>query len=278
MKESIIILIVSAFIILSYLCLKNLFNKACRNYSDTIYVVVLRYFLLIVRSWTRLAYLTMPIIILIMLTHKNETIVFFFLGILILIVAYGVSHIIYTHYGVVKKVLQITSITSDYILYLRPFKHDNSYFEQKTKHITDELSKYTGYKVVSIGNPKLIEQTIDKNSAIYIINNQWKSKITKLKQQAKLIIIQLGDSEGIKWELKNTLDNVDKTLYIIQNKEQLDIFKEHLCNDSDFSPNSYPLIAYYHDISYYIYEISSHEQLTILLIDILKYTIHILTS
>lgn len=116
-----------------------------------------------------------------------------------------------------------------HVLYLRSFKEDR-YFnwlqtihsilggipvykspEEHAAEILEELGT-----VIAIGRPGESLPPVGA-SRIYVIDGDWKSEIVRLLNDAKIVVIRLGSTEGLKWEILQLFDIVapEKILFDI---------------------------------------------------------------
>lgn len=123
-----------------------------------------------------------------------------------------------------------------FCLFLRPFNSDgkhnmSSWFGLNTESTEDNICKELNKQVAQtyvIGNPASFIPSIKSTFNIYATNNEWKTVINKLSNDARIILLKIGNTPGCKWEIKNC---VKKNLYykiiaIIDDSASLSIAKE----------------------------------------------------
>lgn len=153
------------------------------------------------------------------------------------------------------------------ILYLRSFQNDGTYRKRKwwywlllwfspwmsflprsthEEELTTKLAKYG--QVIAIGDP---EEELPKLGALrlYVSHDTWKQTVLTLMQQSQLVILRIGLTEGILWELKNSIKELDSNQFVIwlvqgenEPKDQSNILAQHLHkNSTDIFPQTIPL-------------------------------------
>lgn len=179
-------------------------------------------------------------------TIGNRVIAIFILFLFIPIIYYGVQALlgdIYTTTDVVNKI-------HNFSLYLRPFDTES---HPKSKFLERRFSYFLkGFcKLYAIGNPNSIQPAIG-SELIYATNDEWKASVSQLMNDATIIILRLGNSNGCYWEIKNCFLHKlqHKTIFIANDIFEYQILKDHLCGDETI-PNieltqDCPVAIYYH--------------------------------
>jgi hypothetical protein len=72
--------------------------------------------------------------------------------------------------------------------------------------LADELSRYVG-PVIAIGRPGEPLPELGAHR-LYVDDDHWQEEISRHMRAARLIILRIGDSEGLLWELQQLLDTV----------------------------------------------------------------------
>ncbi|MBR0237643.1 MAG: hypothetical protein IJQ39_06115 [Thermoguttaceae bacterium] len=110
-----------------------------------------------------------------------------------------------------------------YILYLRSFNDD---FETNKPLVgadfnTEEEILVKSLKnlgmVVAIGRPSEPAPPLGAKR-IYVSNDQWQDKVQELSADARLVVLRLGETEGLKWEWEfclDTIEDISKLLLIV---------------------------------------------------------------
>lgn len=114
------------------------------------------------------------------------------------------------------------------ILYLRSFKDDeltakevNSFLrpgvseEEALVTVLDDIAP-----VLGVGRPN--EKYLPDGAACFVITDaQWQEKVAELAQKAELVVLRLGSTAGVLWELQYCLENLDlkKLLLILPNSK-----------------------------------------------------------
>ncbi len=153
------------------------------------------------------------------------------------------------------------------IVYLRTF-HDEDlsptkkqllkdiFWQNKSEHKRKSLSKYTPYDVdreqralarifkkigpyVALGKPgeKLPELGSFK---LYSSNDAWQETILKLLQNSRLVIFSAGKSEALRWELKQTVQNVNPTKLLLILPIRDDIYYDFILWANEIFPCKFP--------------------------------------
>jgi len=112
----------------------------------------------------------------------------------------------------------------DYILYLRAFKDDvYSYKDYKKLKRLDENKIVKAFKhifpVYAIGQPNKLLPSVGAKR-IYITEEEWKDGVKKLAKKAKIIILNVSNTENFLWETEFCIKNIDKNkLFFFCNNE-----------------------------------------------------------
>lgn len=122
---------------------------------------------------------------------------------------------IYT-YSVVDKL-------HNFFLYLRPFKSDKDNFKKIIKQFTK-----ISFSAVSIANPRSVVQNIESDK-IFTDDSKWKSTVQKCMEKSQFIILNIGDTEGCLWEMKEcSISHLGKTIFGVSSENAYDILKRFL--------------------------------------------------
>ncbi len=153
----------------------------------------------------------------------------------------------YTGHRLGKRDARLVLQQSDqeYVLYLRSFADDESLQSQfgiglssrgefrftrvKTEEqLCRELERAVG-PVVAIGRPG---ETLPELGAhrLYVDQEDWQSEVLTLAERAKLIVIRVGDSKGLHWELAQMLQSpfADKLILYSENRKLPPVFRERI--------------------------------------------------
>lgn len=119
------------------------------------------------------------------------------------------------------------------ILYLRSFQNDESYRKKpwwhwlamwfapwmsmmpKSSHEEQLVAKLTKVgPVVAIGDP---DEELPKLGAyrMYVGHDQWKQAVADLMERSQLVVLRIGLTEGILWELQRCVDLIDPQKLVI---------------------------------------------------------------
>lgn len=102
--------------------------------------------------------------------------------------------------------------TDDYALYLRCFNDDRLTARYPGREVLSEEESLMRV-VEKIGKPVAIGCPGDKTPPlgayrIYVEDNEWQAKVTELVEGAKLVILRIGSTEGLTWEVLHCLNNI----------------------------------------------------------------------
>ena len=112
--------------------------------------------------------------------------------------------------------------TADSILYLRPFKVDEQYMSEieyagkqynSVESVICRMVSDAGAPV-AIGRPGEELQPLGAHR-IYATDDTWKQKVTDYFEKAKLVILYVDFTEGVRWELENALSRYKDKLILI---------------------------------------------------------------
>ena len=123
---------------------------------------------------------------------------------------------IYTYSSVIDKL-------ENYILYLRAFKDDvYSYNYYKEARLNEnkivKVFKHI-FPVYTIGQPNKLLPSIGAKR-IYIAEEEWKEGVKKLAEKAKIIILNISNTENFLWETEFCIKNIEKNkLFFFCNNE-----------------------------------------------------------
>lgn len=112
----------------------------------------------------------------------------------------------YRHRQTTLSILANTLLSQDtrpHVLYLRPFKDDDttSRFlvltseEQNLAVVMNEIGPF-----IAVGQPD--EESADPGAArLYVEDDRWQTRVRELMTTAALVVLRLGNSEGLWWEV-----------------------------------------------------------------------------
>lgn len=139
---------------------------------------------------------------------------------------------------------EIANSLKNFCLYLRPFSADLE-SKRKNRHgfvkdvyglpqtiermLCKEIAKQI-FPVYAIGNPNSNVPTTIMTSNIYANDEEWKTTIDTLSNNAELVVLRVGESEGCLWEIKNSVDNMllKKIVFIIEDETMLSVLNKNL--------------------------------------------------
>lgn len=113
-----------------------------------------------------------------------------------------------------------------YAIYLRSFRNDSiygNYFEHLLRSLIQCL-----YPIYEIGNPNETVKLFKKNVTIYRTDDDWQETVDELKSNAKIIIVKLDGTEGLGWEINSVKDDLEKVLFVANDKESYNEFSKML--------------------------------------------------
>jgi len=118
------------------------------------------------------------------------------------------------------------------VLYLRAFSDDKKtaefgvgYFDMSTsEEALVTVLKKIGH-VFTIGNPNDVLPEIGAKR-VYVSDKQWKHRVTRYMKEAKLVVMRLGVSNGIRWEIEQAFKTVKPThlVFLVPTSESYDEF------------------------------------------------------
>lgn len=112
------------------------------------------------------------------------------------------------------------------ILYLRSFKDDKYTAKEVESFLRPGISEEEALvsvlddiaPVLGVGRPN--EKYLPDGAACIVITDaEWQGKVAELAQKAELVVLRLGSTEGVLWEMQYCLENLDlkKLLFILPN-------------------------------------------------------------
>ena len=135
-----------------------------------------------------------------------------------------------------------------YSLFLRGFDNDDyrkiDELENPKAEKYDRLSEYWFFKllskkyklpIVSVGMTKELDSPLG-TKRIYLDDTEWRTGVRTLMENADKIIILVNDRESCIWEIAQTANFLNKTIYIADNAEKYNIAKEKVCEVLDLPP------------------------------------------
>ena len=143
-------------------------------------------------------------------------------------------------------------VNSEYSLFLRGFDNDDyrkiDELENPKTERYDHLSEYWFFKllskkynlpIVSVGMTKELDSPLG-TKRIYFDDTEWKTGVRTLMENADRIILLVNDRESCIWEIAQTANFLNKTIYIADNEEKYNIAKEKVCEVLDLPPIQLP--------------------------------------
>ena len=113
---------------------------------------------------------------------------------------------------------------SSFILYLRGFENDN--YSDRFQQSLDNRKIFSEYKFtkaisnnnicVAIGMTKELDAPLGAKR-IYVDDTTWKEDVKDLIDKAETVFILMNDRPSCIWEVENSAQYIDKTVYIIDN-------------------------------------------------------------
>ncbi len=137
---------------------------------------------------------------------------------------------IYFFIGAVVKFFRRQTIVyffrSRSILYLRSFSEDENIYNRNELDIINCLAAKERYKLVKIGNPKLL-LTNATYIVYYLPTTNWKRHLDKLIKKSECIYVSLSKTEGLIWEVICHKEYWHKYIFSLSNKETLDFWIDY---------------------------------------------------
>lgn len=123
-----------------------------------------------------------------------------------------------------------------YVLYLRSFKFDgtDSVIEDEIRNIhrMDDCELLFDCDVLTIANPKTFFSG-SIGHTFYLPSSNWKFFVTYYLERAEKVILVMGDSDGIIWEILHHVNHLNKCILIVPDREKcLEILHEVDCDSS----------------------------------------------
>lgn len=112
------------------------------------------------------------------------------------------------------------------ILYLRSFSEDDCQYNQNELDIINRFAEELKYKLIKIGNPKLLVTNATYN-VYYLPTTNWKRHLHKMIRTADCIYVSLSKTEGLIWEVINHKEYWNKYIFSLSNIEILDFWIEY---------------------------------------------------
>lgn len=135
-------------------------------------------------------------------------------------------------------------------MYLRPFNSDGkiSFGESQPfeENIIGELNKSVA-QCYAVGNPGSCIPTIKSAFNIYASDAEWQGVVRTMSNDAGVILMALGATDGCKWEITHCKRRnfLGKVLLFIRDSEALELAKKRLGVVTDISVVDNPFLAYY---------------------------------
>lgn len=152
-------------------------------------------------------------------------------------------------------------VKSKYSLFLRGFTNDDyskideleNPKAEKYEHFSEYwffklLSKKYKLPIVSVGMTKELDSPLGTRR-IYLDDNEWRAGVRILMENADKVIILVNDRESCIWEITQTKDFLNKTIFIADNEEKYNIAKEKVRDilrlpSLQFPPDKCAIIPY----------------------------------
>ena len=139
-------------------------------------------------------------------------------------------------------------VNTEYSLFLRGFDNDDyrkiDELENPKAEKYDRLSEYWFFKllskkyklpIVSVGMTKELDSPLG-TKRIYLDDTEWRAGVKTLMENADKIIILVNNRESCIWEIAQTVNFQNKTIYIADNEEKYNIAKEKVSEVLDLPP------------------------------------------
>lgn len=139
-----------------------------------------------------------------------------------------------------------------YSLFLRGFDNDDyrkiDVLEDPKTENYDHLSEYWFFKllskkyklpIVSVGMTKELDSPLG-TKRIYLDDTEWRTGVRTLMENADKIIILVNNRESCIWEIVQTANFLNKTIYIADNEEKYNIAKAKVSEVLDLPPLQLP--------------------------------------
>lgn len=124
-----------------------------------------------------------------------------------------------------------------FTLYLRSFKSDGIY-----QKVEDEIKRINSkYNILTIANPKtFLHKTI--GHTLYLPSINWKKFLEYYILRANCVIIVIDDSNGVMWEMFEHPNQLYKYIFIVPNKQKLQIVIHKLKTQSNLKDQLIKLV------------------------------------
>lgn len=140
----------------------------------------------------------------------------------------------------------------NFCLYLRPFNSDGKmeHFFGRTQSFEEMIIGELNTRVAqtyAIGNPGSCLPTIRSVFNVYANDEEWQSVVGKMSKEAGVILLEIGASDGCKWEITHCkrAKLLGKIMLIIRDYAALEIAKEKFGVKADIEDVDEPYLAYY---------------------------------
>ena len=137
------------------------------------------------------------------------------------------------------------NISDSFLLYLRSFKDDKELEKDQNsnpmfifrKHLYSESIYeqigYLGYDVYCIADPTNFIDSLRDFNCFYLPHTNWEKAVLEMSLNASLIVISVGLSEGILWEVLQGYRFKEKTIYHASSYRRLCDFIDCIKNKED---------------------------------------------
>ena len=117
-----------------------------------------------------------------------------------------------------------------YVLFLRPFAYDKNLDDYEClQKIRNAVSSHI---ILRVGNPNSIFSFRIGVETYFLPTIDWKSELQELIEHSRQVIVVLGSSEGVLWEVFNNIEHSHKYIYYIDNTNDLEyILNSQYCYD-----------------------------------------------
>ena len=120
--------------------------------------------------------------------------------------------------------------SNKYILFLRPFGYDKNLDDYEC--LQKIRSAVSGCTILRVGNPNKLFSFRIGVVTYFLPTVDWQSELKELIEHAKEVVIVLGSTEGVLWEVFNNIEHADKYIYYIDNTDDLEyILNAKYCYD-----------------------------------------------
>lgn len=121
-----------------------------------------------------------------------------------------------------------------YALYLRSFKDD---IRVPLDRNLGDFYKSKNIEIVQVADPsKLSSNRSFQGKNVFILSPDWKKELSYCIKQAEQVILCLGYSEGVQWEMYSNIQYLDKYLFYVPNQAVLSEHANLTCQNYTDNP------------------------------------------